>query len=115
LAEGTSADYWRSPSGLALSRYLSSQKSQVILNDNRPAEQMKKVVDSLADTSVKFLLAATRWKLLKELLLFVFRAVFHRSPTGAGSRAPQYPGFQRRPGFHGIGAVQNNWHNRIGR
>jgi len=55
--------------GLALSRYLSSQKSQVILNDNRPAEQMKKVVDSLADTSVKFLFGSHPLEALEGITL----------------------------------------------
>jgi UDP-N-acetylmuramoylalanine--D-glutamate ligase len=41
--------------GLALSRYLASQGSQVTLNDSRTAEQMKKAVDLLSDTSIRFL------------------------------------------------------------
>jgi UDP-N-acetylmuramoylalanine--D-glutamate ligase len=41
--------------GLALSRYLSAKGCPVTLNDSRTAEHLKKAVDSLADTTVKFL------------------------------------------------------------
>lgn len=41
--------------GLALSRYLALRGCQVTLNDSRPAEKMKKAVDSLSEISIRFL------------------------------------------------------------